>query len=97
MVVRNNKSRKEKRLWTEQSGGDPVIGVELENEREEGRWVVNQIEALESQGFAWRDISIFYRTNAQSRMIEDSLREADISYTIVGNVGFYERKEVKDM
>lgn len=97
MVIKNNLSRKEKRLWTDKGQGEPIVCAELVNERDEGRWVVRQIQSLQGADYDWRDMAIFYRTNAQSRILEDSLREWNIPYNIVGNVGFYERREIKDI
>ena len=97
MVIKNNVNRKEKRLWTDMGQGKPIFCAELFNERDEGRWVVRQIQSLQEVDYDWRDMAIFYRTNAQSRILEDSLREWNIPYNIVGNVGFYERKEIKDI
>ncbi len=97
MVIKNNVNRKEKRLWTDRGQGESIVCAELFNERDEGRWVVRQIQSLQEVDYDWRDMAIFYRTNAQSRILEDSLREWNIPYNIVGNVGFYERKEIKDI
>jgi len=95
-VIRNNKSRKIKKLWTEQTGGESIQVVELPNEAEEASWVVRKIAALIEQGRSLKECAIFYRTNAQSRSFEESLRRAGMPYRIVGAVRFYDRKEVKD-
>jgi DNA helicase-2/ATP-dependent DNA helicase PcrA len=95
-VIRNNKSRKLKQLWTEKKGGESIHVQELPNEMEEAGWVVRAIERHISKGRQLRDFAIFYRTNAQSRSFEEALRRAGLPYRIVGAMRFYERKEIKD-
>ena len=96
-VVRNNKARKEKRLWTENEKGDPVICYEAINESDEANYVATQIENLHVEGVDYADFAIFYRTTAQSRVFEEAFRAANIPYQIVGGVGFYDRMEIKDL
>ena len=96
-VVRNNKARKEKRLWTENEKGDPVICYEAINESDEANYVVTQIGNLHVEGVDYADFAIFYRTTAQSRIFEEAFRAANIPYQIVGGVGFYDRMEIKDL
>ena len=98
-IVRNNSSRKEKRLWTERSGGDDVVIIEAYDEHHEAELIAREIERLRREGEARapRDIAILYRTNAQSRAIEDVFREFGLAYQVVGGVSFYERREVKDV
>jgi DNA helicase-2/ATP-dependent DNA helicase PcrA len=95
-VIRNNKTRKPKQLWTEQKGGETIRVQELPNEMEEAGWVVRAIEQQISRGRQLKDFAIFYRTNAQSRSFEEALRRAGLPYRIVGAMRFYERKEIKD-
>ncbi len=96
-VIRNNRSRKEKKLWTARDRGtDPVYAV-LADEIAEANLVIKEISRLMEEGYTLREIAIFYRTNAQSRALEDALRQANMDYTIVGGQKFYERKEVKDI
>ncbi|MDE2040490.1 MAG: UvrD-helicase domain-containing protein [Elusimicrobia bacterium] len=95
-VIRNNKTRKPKQLWTRQQGGETIRVQELPNEMEEASWVVRMIEAQLARGRQLREFSIFYRTNAQSRSFEEALRRAGLPYRIVGAMRFYERKEIKD-
>ncbi|HAM35367.1 MAG TPA: hypothetical protein DEB40_10145 [Elusimicrobia bacterium] len=95
-VIRHNKSRKAKTLWTEKPAGESVTVQELPSEMEEAGWVARRIEALLGQGRCLREVAIFYRTNAQSRSFEEALRRAGLAYTIVGAMRFYERKEIKD-
>jgi len=96
-VIRNSKSRKIKKLWTQKTGGDSVQVVECPNESEEAAWVVRKIAAHLEEGRSLRETAIFYRTNAQSRSFEESLRRAGMPYRIIGAVRFYDRKEVKDV
>ena len=97
-VVRNNRQRHEKKLWTEKSAGDLITLLEVEDDLEEARTVVNKL-ALEMRAnhMDFQDIAVLYRTNAQSRVLEEALRRENIPYIIVGGVKFYERKEVKDV
>ena len=96
-VVRNNKARKEKQLWTENGEGDPVICYEAINESDEANYVVTQIEKLHAEGVDYADFAIFYRTTAQSRVFEEALRRGNIPYQIIGGLGFYDRMEIKDL
>src|SRR5207248_11482683 len=98
-VVRHNASRKEKRLWTDRSGGQDVMVLEAFDEHHEAEAIAREIERLRREGEATgaRDIAILYRTNAQSRAIEDTFRELGLAYQVVGGVSFYERREVKDV
>lgn len=97
-VVSNNKSRKEKRLWTENDHGEPLVMWEAMNEQEEAVWISQQIrDLIKAGGRKWSDFAILYRTNAQSRALEDMLVNWNTPYKIVGGVRFYERKEIKDV
>ncbi|MDM7926549.1 MAG: UvrD-helicase domain-containing protein [bacterium] len=97
-VVDKNLRRKAKTLWSAREAGEKVDVIEVEDEREEARRVV---ECIRDEVFRnkrnFRDFAVLYRTNAQSRAVEDGLRRAGISYVIVGGVRFYERKEIKDV
>ncbi len=96
-MVRQNRLRKEKRLWTENPEGELITVYVAEDEEDEARFVVKKIiEQVESK-LNYRDIAVFYRINAQSRAIEDELVRNRIPYTIVGGMRFYERKEIKDI
>ena len=95
-VIAHNTGRQEKRLWSDLGSGEPVRLVECEDEQSEARLVVSQIGGLLNEGYAASDVAIFYRTNAQSRVIEDLLRRHDIAYQVVGGLRFYDRAEVKD-
>jgi DNA helicase II / ATP-dependent DNA helicase PcrA len=96
-VVNNNKNRAEKKLWTEQKGGDLISLNEYSDERQEARNLINNIQKQFKSGRNFSDIVILYRTNAQSRAIEDELRKQGIPYKIIGGVKFYDRKEIKDL
>jgi len=96
-VVKNNRYRKEKKLWTNRKDGMPVEYAQLDNEIDEANLVAEEIIKLMEEGHNLRDLAVFYRTNAQSRVLEDAFRKAKINYAIVGGVRFYERKEIKDI
>ncbi|MEK7860397.1 MAG: 3'-5' exonuclease, partial [Chloroflexota bacterium] len=98
-IVRNNASRKEKRLWTDRAGGDDVVVIEAYDQHHEAELIAREVERLRREGEARapRDVAILYRTNAQSRAIEDVFREFGLAYQVVGGVSFYERREVKDV
>jgi ATP-dependent DNA helicase UvrD/PcrA len=95
-VVAKNRGRKEKALWTENPGGEPIVYRQLESEREEGRFVCREIERHHRTG-RLSDMAVFYRTNAQSRVVEDALVADGIPYHMVGGMRFYERMEIKDI
>ncbi|MBM3239533.1 ATP-dependent DNA helicase PcrA [Candidatus Poribacteria bacterium] len=96
-VVRNNRYRKEKKLWTENEEGDSLFMYEAGSENDEAEFVAKTISNFVSKDGQYSDIAVFYRVHAQSRAIEDALRRANIPYIIVGGVRFYERMEVKDV
>jgi DNA helicase-2/ATP-dependent DNA helicase PcrA len=95
-VIDNNLQRKEKTLWTENAAGEPAAVYRGWDEHEEANFVAQTILKTRAAGVGWDGIAVFYRTNAQSRVLEDALRRARIPYVIVGGVRFYERKEIKD-
>lgn len=96
-VIRKNASRLGKTLWTDAGDGDPVRVVRLHEERDEARWVAREIVIAIDDGASPDEFAIFYRTHAQSRVIEDALRSAGLSCRIVGGLAFYDRAEVKDI
>ncbi|HWN20731.1 MAG TPA: UvrD-helicase domain-containing protein [Gaiellaceae bacterium] len=96
-VISNNSERKEKRLWSELGDGDPVRVIEVEDEHSEARYVAAQIAGLVDDGYSGSEIAIFYRMNAQSRVLEQTLRLQQIGYQVIGGPRFYERAEVKDV
>jgi DNA helicase-2/ATP-dependent DNA helicase PcrA len=95
-VIANNQQRKEKTLWTENPEGEPAAVYRGWDEHEEANFVAQTILKTRADGLGWDGIAVFYRTNAQSRVLEDALRRARIPYVIVGGVRFYERKEIRD-
>src|SRR5262249_717860 len=96
-VIVNNTARKDKRLWTENGEGDRAQVYRAWDENEEAAFVAQSVRALRREGADYRDVAVFYRTNAQSRVLEDALRRASVPYVIVGGVRFYERREIKDI
>jgi DNA helicase-2/ATP-dependent DNA helicase PcrA len=95
-VISNNRGRKPKNLWTDLGQGDPIKVRELEDEHAEARFVTGEIQRLVDEGTSRSEIAVFYRTNAQSRVLEDSLNQAEIAYQLIGGPKFYERAEIKD-
>ncbi len=96
-VVERNRERRPKQLWTEEQGGEPVQLSELGDEHEEARWVAAEIERLGSEhGVARSEVAVFYRTNAMSRVLEDTLVRFELPYQVIGGTKFYDRAEIKD-
>ncbi|MET0973062.1 MAG: UvrD-helicase domain-containing protein [Thermoleophilaceae bacterium] len=95
-VIANNRARKDKFLWSELGEGEPVHVRELEDEHAEARFVVSEIERLVDHGESRDEIAVFYRTNAQSRVLEDMLVRYGVGYQVIGGTRFYERREIKD-
>ncbi|HEX6543692.1 MAG TPA: UvrD-helicase domain-containing protein [Ktedonobacterales bacterium] len=97
-VVRRNASRRDKQLWTERGGGDMIVVHEAYNEEDEANFVVNEIRRLVARGVCeLRDCAVMYRTNAQSRALEEQFIRSGVRYVVVGSKKFYERKEIKDV
>jgi ATP-dependent DNA helicase UvrD/PcrA len=95
-VIRNNRERKEKNLWSELGEGVPVHAIEVEDEHAEARFVAAEIAGLVEEGYSADEVAVFYRTNAQSRVLEDVLVRQGIAYQVIGGPRFYERAEIKD-
>jgi DNA helicase-2/ATP-dependent DNA helicase PcrA len=95
-VITHNRERKPKNLWSELGEGDPVRVLEVEDEHAEARFVAAEVASLIDEGFAGSEIAVFYRTNAQSRVLEDVLVRQEIPYQVIGGPRFYERAEIKD-
>jgi len=96
-VISHNVERKPKELWTQVGTGDKIVRYYAEDEDEEARFVVSELKRLHRhEAVNWREIAVFYRTNAQSRVIEEFLIDGDIPYRVIGGTKFYDRKEVKD-
>jgi DNA helicase-2/ATP-dependent DNA helicase PcrA len=96
-VISHNSERKPKNLWSDLGDGDPVRVLEVEDEHAEARFVASEIAGLVEEGVNGSEIAVFYRTNAQSRVLEDILVRQEIPYQVIGGPRFYERAEVKDL
>lgn len=96
-VIRNNRERKAKKLWTANKGGDQVVVENIVDSDEEAYFVANKMKELMRQGYKPSDFAILYRTNAQSRSFEEVFMRKNLSYKIVGGLRFYDRKEIKDI
>jgi DNA helicase-2/ATP-dependent DNA helicase PcrA len=96
-VIANNRERKPKNLWSELGEGEPVRVLEVEDEHAEARFIAAEIALLVEEGYNGSEIAVFYRTNAQSRVLEDVLVRQGIAYQVIGGPRFYERAEVKDV
>jgi superfamily I DNA/RNA helicase len=95
-VIRNNRGQKPKSLWTDIGQGDPIKIRELDDEHAEARYVTGEIQRLVDEGASRSEIAVFYRTNSQSRVLEDTLVRAEIAYQVIGGTKFYDRAEIKD-
>src|SRR5437899_1694155 len=96
-VIAHNAERKPKNLWSELGEGEPVRVLEVEDEHSEARFVAAQIAQLVDEGYSGDEVAVFYRTNAQSRVLEDVLVRQQIAYQVIGGPRFYERAEIKDI
>ncbi len=97
-IIKLNKDQISKNLWTDNPEGDYVTLVEADSERDEGERIARKAKSLHLQGgYSWREFAVLYRTNAQSRAIEDALRREGIPYHLVGGTSFYKRREIKDV
>ncbi|MGV6815433.1 MAG: ATP-dependent helicase, partial [Phycisphaerales bacterium] len=95
-LIKKNSNRRDKPLFTSTSGGEPITVVRVNNERHEGELVTDWFRRLHDEdGIAWKDMAVFYRTNALSRVIEDSMRQAGIPYKIARGTAFFDREEIK--
>lgn len=96
-VVSRNSARTDKHLYTEAGMGEKIDLYQASDERDEGRWIASEIEQAHSSGTPYKDMAVFYRTNAQSRVLEDMMLRAGVSYRIVGGVRFFDRAEIRDV
>ena len=96
-VIANNAMRKPKALWTEQVGGELITRYHAEDEHDEASFICHETTKLHNHGMPWGDMAVFYRTNAQSRSVEEELVRRNIPYKVVGGTKFYDRREVKDV
>jgi len=96
-LIAHNRDRLEKNLWTDAGRGEPVTIAELADEHEEARWVAGEIDrVVDEHGIGRDEVAVFYRTNAQSRVLEDTLVRFDVPYQVIGGTKFYERAEIRD-
>ena len=96
-VVRHNSQRKDKRLFTAAGDGEKIQAFQASDERDEGRWIAGEIEKLHAKGTSYDDVAVFYRANAQSRILEDMFLRAGVPYKIVGGTRFFDRAEIRDV
>ncbi|MDR0921508.1 MAG: DNA helicase PcrA [Lactobacillales bacterium] len=97
-VIQNNRNRRDKKLWTENADGEKIVYYRADNERDETQFIVGQIQKqVREKNRSYNDFAVLYRTNAQSRVMEESLLKSNIPYAMVGGHKFYERKEIKDI
>jgi len=96
-LIANNLARTPKALWTDSGDGERIVRYHADDERDEAAWVVQEVRRLHDAGRRWGDIAMFYRTNAQSRVVEEELASRRIPYKVVGGTRFYDRREIKDM
>jgi DNA helicase-2/ATP-dependent DNA helicase PcrA len=95
-VIRNNRGQKPKSLWSDLGQGDPIKVRELDDEHAEARYVTGEIQRMVDEGTSRAEVAVFYRTNSQSRVLEDTLVRAEIGYQVIGGTKFYDRAEIKD-
>lgn len=96
-VISNNVSRAPKRLWTEGNCGEPIVRFMAEDEHEEASWVARELVRFHDEGnYRWGDMAVFYRANAQSRVVEENLMRAGVPYRVIGGTRFFDRREIKD-
>ncbi len=97
-LIENNQMRKPKTLWTDAGTGELTVHYRAQDEHEEAAWLAGEVERLrESEGYRYKDVAVFYRTNAQSRVLEDVLMRSGTPYRVFGGVRFYQRREIKDV
>lgn len=96
-VIKNNTQRKDKKLWTDRGVGEKIKYYRAYNERDEAQYVIRKIKELINKGIEYKDIAILYRTNAQSRVVEEEMLKENLPYRVIGSFYFYSRKEIKDL
>ena len=96
-VIRNNRNRPPKNLWTQNEDGEEIVYYRANDEQDEALFVARTIDQLSREGYSHKDFAVLYRTNAQSRTVEEALLKANIPYTMVGGTKFYSRKEIRDV
>ena len=96
-VIRNNRNRRPKNLWTQNEDGEEIVYYRANDEQDEALFVARTIDQLSRESYSHKDFAVLYRTNAQSRTVEEALLKANIPYTMVGGTKFYSRKEIRDI
>ena len=96
-VIKNNKMRKDKNLWTARGVGEKIKYYRAYNEKDEAQYVIRKAKELINRGVEYKDIAVLYRTNAQSRVVEDEMLKENLPYRVIGSLYFYARKEIKDL
>ena len=96
-VIRNNRNRRAKNLWTQNEDGEEIVYYRANDEQDEALFVARTIDQLSREGYSHKDFAVLYRTNAQSRTVEEALLKSNIPYTMVGGTKFYSRKEIRDV
>lgn len=96
-VIKNNKMRKDKNLWTSRGEGEKIKYYRSFNERDEAQYVIRKIKEMVNRGIEYKDMAILYRTNAQSRVLEEEMLKENFPYKVIGSFYFYSRKEIKDL
>lgn len=96
-VIKNNKARKDKNLWTANEEGEKIKYYRAYNERDEAQYVIRKIKELTNRNVDYQDIAVLYRTNAQSRILEEEMLKENLPYRVIGSFYFYSRKEIKDL
>ena len=96
-VIKNNKQRKDKNLWTARGVGEKIKYYRAYNEKDEAQYVIRKIKELTNKGTDYKDIAVLYRTNAQSRVMEEEMLKENMPYRVIGSFYFYSRKEIKDL
>ncbi len=96
-VIKNNKQRKDKNLWTARGVGEKIKYYRAYNEKDEAEYIIENIKELEKAGVEYKDIAVLYRTNAQSRVVEEAMLKENLPYRVIGSFYFYSRKEIKDL
>ena len=96
-VIKNNKQRKDKNLWTSRGKGEKIKYYRAYNEKDEAQYVIRKVKELVNKNIDYKDIAILYRTNAQSRILEEEMLKENMPYRVVGSFYFYSRKEIKDL
>ena len=96
-VIRNNRNRRPKNLWTQNEDGEEIVYYRANDEQDEALFVARTIDQMSREGYSHKDFAVLYRTNAQSRTVEEALLKSNIPYTMVGGTKFYSRKEIRDI